>query len=391
MPLKTKKVTNKCPLKVLHIITGLNPGGAETMLLKLLERLNRARFEPRVISLTTLGKFGPRIAALGIPVEALRLKPNLPNPLMFFRLLTRIRSLKPEVVQTWMYHADFFGGLAARLAGVSAVAWGIRNSNLDRDKTNLRTRLVVLACAAASHWLPKRILSCSKGALQVHAFLGYAEKKMCVVPNGFDLSRFRVDAEARQKIRAELDIANDAPVVGVMGRFDPQKNHVGFFQAAGLLHRKLPQVQFILAGLGIDESNEPLMRAIRQADVLSNTHLLGLRDDMQNLMATLDVLVSFSTYGEAFPNVLGEAMACGVPCVATDVGDSAYIVGNTGSIVAINDIVGLMRAVETLLDSPMEKRAALGERARERVAANFEIGQVVHQYEDFYLTLYQDT
>lgn len=372
--------------RIVFIITGLSTGGAEMMLFKVLERLDRQRFEPHVISLTTLGELAPRIVALGIPVQALGLKPGLTSPLGFFRLVQMLKHLNPDLVHTWMYHADLLGGLAARLAGVSAVGWCLRNSNLDKDKTKFSTRAVVGLCASISKWVPSRILSCSEKARRVHVGCGYAAEKMVVVPNGFDLTRFKQDDGARKRVRTELGVDVDTPLIGLIGRFDSQKNHEGFFKAAGLLHRHMPQVHFVLAGNGIDSSNAALIQAITRAGVLANTHLLGLRNDMPELMAALDVLAS-SSYGEAFPNVLGEAMACGVPCVVTDVGDSAYIVGDTGRVVASGDMPGLAAALDELLVLPPSERAALGERAHARVAEHFEIGKVVQQYEDFYESL----
>jgi glycosyltransferase involved in cell wall biosynthesis len=207
---------------------------------------------------------------------------------------------------------------------------------------------------------------------------------MVVIPNGFDLARFQPDALARVAVRAELGVADDVPLVGLIGRFDPQKNHAGFFEATGYLHRRLPMVHFVLAGKGIDEGNRALMRMVEAAGVCHVTHLLGLRSDIPRLMAALDVLASSSSYGEAFPNVLGEAMASGVPCVVTDVGDSAYIVGDTGQVVLPGDMAGLAAAMEDVLTLPPAEKAALGERARARVAEHFEIGRVVRQYETFY-------
>ncbi len=373
-------------MRIVFIITGLSTGGAEMMLLKVLEGLDRQRFSPHVISLTSLGELAPHITALGIPVEAVGLKPGLPSLSGFFRLVRTLKRLNPDIVHTWLYHADLLGGLAARLAGVSAVGWCIRNSNLDRDKTKYSTRAVVSLCALLSKWLPLRILSCSEKARQVHMMCGYAVEKMVVVPNGFDLTRFKPDGDARRSVRIELGLEADTPLVGLIGRFDPQKNHAGFFEAAGVLHCQMPHVHFVLAGQNIEMSNTALKSAITQGGVLANTHLLGLRNDMPELMAALDVLAS-SSYGEAFPNVLGEAMACGVPCAVTDVGDSSYIVGDTGRVVVSGDMAGLAAALEELLVLPLSEKTILGERARERVATHFEIGGIVRRYEDFYETL----
>lgn len=373
-------------MKIVFIITGLSTGGAEMMLLKVLERLD-SDFSPHVISLSTLGEIGQQIESLGISVEALGMRPGrLPGPLEFFRLIRRIKALQPDVVHTWMYHADLIGGCASRLASVKRVAWSIHHSNLSATANKWSTLAVVRACALASHWLPRRILCCSEVARQGHVDFGYAAAKMTVVPNGFDLSLFKPHETARAEIRRELGLGQDTPLVGLIGRLDPQKNHTGFFQAAGLLHKKMPAVHFVLAGMGIDENNELLLQALHKAEVGDVTHLLGLRNDIPRVMAALDVLAS-SSIGEAFPNVLGEAMACGVPCAVTDVGDSALIVGDTGQVVAAGDMVGLAEAMATLLSPPARGGTRVGDRARARVAEKFEIAQVVKRYEGFYRQL----
>lgn len=373
-------------MRVLYIITGLATGGAETMLLKLLERLDRERYKPVVISLTTTGEIGPRIEALDIPVHALGLTPGLPSPSGFLRLIQQVRRFTPDVVHTWLYHADLLGGLAARLAGINAVCWGIRSSNLDSDKTNWTTRAVRRVCALLSHVIPRRIFLNSETASRIHAALGYATEKMSVVPNGFDLSRFRPDKGARGRVRAVLGCNDDTPLVGMVGRFDPLKNHSGFISAMAMVCRHLPQTQLVLAGKGVDRDNEELMRSIEKAGLMDNTHLLGPRDDMPELMAALDVLAC-SSHAEAFPNVVGEAMAAGVPCVATDVGDCAYIIGETGCIVPVGDMAGFASGVETLLKLSRKQRAELGEKARARVASHFEISRVVRRYEELYESL----
>jgi glycosyltransferase involved in cell wall biosynthesis len=283
-------------LKLVLIISGLTTGGAETMLLKLLERIDRRTFSPHVISLRTLGDVGPRISALGIPVEALEMA-GPSSPLAFLRLVARLRVIRPDVVHTWMYHADLLGGIAARLAGVRAIGWAIHNSNLDRDKTKRTTRRVVLLCAHLSRWLPIRILSCSEVARQVHVALGYADWKMVVIPNGFDVATFRPDESARRAVRAELGLHPEAPLVGLVGRYNPQKNHLGFIEAAGLLRQRWPGAHFVMAGVNVDAGNEALTSAARSAGIADAIHMLGLRQDVPRLMASLDVLVSSSSYG----------------------------------------------------------------------------------------------
>ncbi|WP_205694454.1 glycosyltransferase family 4 protein [Crenobacter cavernae] len=373
-------------MKIVLIITGLNTGGAEMMLLKLLERIDRHRFEPYVISLSGEGEIGPRIRALGITVEALGMRPGRPSPFAFISLVRRLRALRPDAVHTWMYHADLLGGIAARMARIKAVGWGIHHNNLSPQLNKRSTLMVVTVCAWLSGLLPVRIQCCSESSRQVHARFGYDLDKLSVIPNGFDLSHFYPNAVAREVIRTELALPSHTLLVGLIGRYDPQKNHAGFFQAAARLHAKMPGVHFVLAGKGIDEHNIEMMEQIKRAGVVSVIHLLSIRKDIPRLMAALDVLAS-SSDGEAFPNVLGEAMACGVPCVVTDVGDSASIVGDTGRVVAPGDMAGLAAEIEELLMLSVEARHALGEKARARVAEHFHIEQVVRRYESFYVEL----
>lgn len=356
------------------------------MLLKLLERLDRERYQPMVISLTTAGDIGPRIADLGIPVIALGITSRLPNPFAFLRLLRQIRRFNPDIAHTWLYHADLFGGVAARLAGVKAVCWGIRSSNLEADKTHCTTRAVRRVCAVLSHVVPQRIFLNSETALRIHVSLGYAAKKLSVIPNGFDLSSFRPDDRARARVRTCLGCADDALLVGMVGRFDPLKNHFGFIAAMAIVHRYMPKVQLVLAGEGVDPTNAELMAAIKKAGLKMNTHLLGKRDDMPELMAALDVLACPS-HAEAFPNVIGEAMACGVPCVATDVGDCAYIVGDTGKVVPPGNVAAFAAAVAEMLSLTHEQRASMGEKARTRVGRYFDVKRIVRRYQESYEAL----
>lgn len=382
----TRGTRDSRPATIVLVITGLSTGGAETMLLKLLQNLDRRRFAATVISLTNKGEIGPRIEALGVQVHAIGMKPGIPSPAGFMYLTRLLRELRPDVVHTWMYHADLLGGLAARLAGIRAVAWGIRHSNLLPEHNKRSTLCVMKTCARVSGWLPHRILTCSERARAAHTAAGYRAGKFLVIPNGFDLGSFAPDTTARAALRGELGLPLDTPLVGLIARDDPQKNHSGFVEAAVAVNQALPLAHFVLAGTGIDHANRQLAHAIERAGLQDRFCLLGRRGDIPRLMAALDVLAS-SSHGEAFPNVLGEAMACGVPCVVTDVGDSAEIVGDTGRVVAAGDMAGLARHLVELLRLPVEQRQALGLRARDRIRTQYEIGDVARRYEACYLQL----
>lgn len=373
-------------IRAVFIITGLDTGGAETMLLKLLERLDRNRFEPHVISLTGKGELGPRIEALRVPVQTLGMRPGLPNPIKLFHLVRRLRKLEPDLVHTWMYHADLLGGICARLAGVRTIGWRISHSNLDPGLNKRTTLWTVALCARVSSWLPKRILSCSEKARAVHIAAGYDPQKIDVIPNGFDLTRFQPDSRSRESVRTELGINLQAPIVGIVGRFHPQKNIEGFVQAAAIVARSRPDSHFVLVGSGLDTDNVTLRTAIGDSAVAERFHLLGRRDDIPRLMAALDVF-ALSSNGEAFPNVVGEAMACAVPCAVTEAGDAPEIVGDTGGVVAVGDMPALARELLTLLGLTAAERQARGMKARERVHSRYDINRVVGQYESFYMSL----
>lgn len=351
-------------------------------LYRLLSKLSPS-YHPHVISLSNIGEVGKRIQDLGIPVEALNMKPGVPNPLAIFQLTRKINALKPDLVHTWMYHANLIGGISARLAGVPAVTWAIHHSNLSSKQNKRSTLAVVRVCSWLSRHIPNRIICCSEVARYIHTKVGYPNEKFFVIPNGINLEHFTPDVSAHDLVRAELGLSEDTALIGLFARFDSQKNHKGFIRAAGLLHAQRPTVHFILAGRDIGTNNSDLVRWMKEAGVHNVCHLLGQRDDIPRLMTALDISTS-SSWGEAFPNVVAEAMACCVPCVVTDVGDSAYIVGDTGLVVPPGDDAALADAWNTLLALPDEKRELLGGRARERVAGNFELSKIVKQYEVFY-------
>jgi glycosyltransferase involved in cell wall biosynthesis len=374
-------------MKVLFVITGLGPsGGAERMLFRLARGMS-AHFERRVVSLGSLGAVGEDLQRAGIEVHALGMKGLASAPAAIVRLSAIIRAYRPDVVNTWMYHADLIGGLASRLAGVRAIAWNIRNSDLSTAYSKASTRAVARLNATLSGRVPRLILCCSEAARQIHVAQGYCADRFVVIPNGFDLGLYRPDPMAAASVRDELSIPRDAPLIGLIARWNPQKNHRGFVEAAAELMRRIQNAHFLLAGAGVTPDNLELSAWINSARIAERVHVLGLRTDIPRLTAALDVATSTSIFGEAFPNVLGEAMACGVPCVATDIGDSSYIIGDTGRVVRSNDAQALATAWEQLLRMPEGARRELGERARERVSINFDLGKVMRRYEQVFMQL----
>jgi glycosyltransferase involved in cell wall biosynthesis len=365
-------------LSVLHIITGLENGGAEAMLDRLVTNCPACRHT--VISMLDEGVYGPRLAASGVPVHTLNMRRGGMTLAGLRRLGALLRTVKPDVVQTWMYHADLIGGTASRLGGIGPVVWGLHNSDLSPGKTKRTTRAVVRACAALSRFVPARIISCSRQAAVAHERMGYASSRFVVIPNGYDLSVFRIDPEAGQRVRAELGVRPGEMLLGMVARFDPQKDHANLFRALALSIRDHPDLRCLLVGEGMHADNAVLTAMVAANGLGNRVVLVGPRSDIPAVMNALDVHV-LSSSGEAFPNVVAEAMASGTPCVVTDVGDAAYIVGDTGWVVAPSDASALSAAIsKAVVAARTGETAPLGRLARQRVVEHFSIEQVVQQY-----------
>ena len=355
------------------------------MLLKILKASDKTKFEPLVISLTDSGEIGPRIEELGVSVIALGMSSGVVGLFSIFRLVGQIKKTSPDLIQTWMYHADLLGGLASKLAGYRNIVWNIRNSNLDPLKTKLHTRTTVKVCAFLSRWVPKKIISNSSNSALIHQQAGYQKDKFMIIPNGFDLEEFSSNKKTKESVRKELGIDDDTCLIGLVARFDPQKDHKGFVEAAALLKSKINNVHFLLIGKDIDADNQQLNNWINSFGIADSFRLLGLRSDVSRITSALDLATSSSSYGEAFPNVIGEAMACGIPCVVTDVGDSALIIGTTGKVVPPGNPQALADAWESLLLKSDAERHELGLFARKRIEENFSIKVITRQYEHLYM------
>ena len=370
---------------IAHVITGLNTGGAEMMLARLLELHEQSSFRPIVFCLTDEGPVADRIRALGIPVQPLGLSRCFPNPLVVVRLARALRLNRVVVVQSWLYHADLIGGLAARLARIP-VAWGVHNSQLQGNAAGRGLRIVIQLCRRVSPFLPTCIFCVAESARIAHIELGYPGQKMMVVPNGFDLARFRPDAATRLRIRTDLQIGMDEPVVMIAGRFAPLKNHRLFVEAAGLVANRVPCARFVMVGDGLDAANSELADWIDRTGHRSRFHLLGRRADMPDLLTAADV-VALTSNTEAFPLVIGEAMASGVPCVSTDVGDARQLFGNDGRIVPVGDPDAFADALVDLIERPADERRTLGARARARIEAEFDISMIAARYDQLWQSL----
>lgn len=371
------------PLRILHIIVHLSAGGAELMMKRLiLEHRNDPAFEHAVVSLRGLGSVGPDLQNAGIDVVALGLDTPRQLPGCLIALVRLIRNYRPDVTQTWMYHADLIGGIAARVAGNERVVWNVRIAQIAPELGIARaTRWIMKACARLSHRLPRKIVYVAEAARRVHEAQGYDPAKAVVIRNGYAIPSLKPDD--RGGLRGELGLADDVPLVGSAGRYNAQKNHRGFIAACGLIAQRHSAAHFVMFGAGVDHDDPDLMRWIADTGHAYRFHLMGERRDFTSLLPDLD-LFCLHSLSEGFPNVVAEAMAAGVPCAVTDVGDAAMLVDDTGWVVPPADDAALAAALSAALRLDDTTRGDYGSRARNRIERQFSMSVIMREYERLY-------
>lgn len=372
-------------IRLAVVINAIVLAGAERMLARVLSRLKPDEFDVHVFTIGLQGPFTEHLEQLGIPNRLYEfVRPKLPNPFHLLTLARDLRRFQPDVVQGWMYLGNLFGGVAAKLVRRDLpVAWNIRHSTLDPQIDSRSMRWSAWLGGQLSGLVPDRIVLCAEAARAAHLQVGYVPQKLEVIPNGFDLGELRPDPAARLRIRCELGLTGDTPLVGLIGRLHPHKDHQTFVRAARKVADRIPSAHFVAAGESQTYSASDLLSWVDEAGLCDRFHWLGVRHDIAAIDASLDVLVCSSTT-EGFPNVVGEAMACGVPCVATDVGECAEVIGNTGRVVPKQSPQLLSEAIVELLELPALERTALGTLARQRVVERYDIDRIVDRYRDLW-------
>ena len=361
------------PPRVLHVITGLCIGGAEANLVSLATR-EQNRFRPLAVA-AMVGE-GPNrklLEAAGVPVTDLGMARGSANPMGLVRLARLIRRTRPAIVQSWMYHADLVSLLALWISGrrkTTRLVWGLRCSNMDTSRYPWRLAATIRACRILSRF-PAAVIANSEAGIAAHRAIGYRPKRFIHIDNGIDNNRFHPDPQARRDVRDSLDIEENTILVAIVGRVDPMKGHEVFLQVLDRLDG--------VCALAIGKGTESLPGHPR-------LYRLGMRDDVPRLLAACDMLVTASLFGEGFPNTVGEAMSCGVPVAATDVGDTRRIVGETGIVVSPGNVDALTTAMETLVDDA-GRRKRFGLKARQRIEQHFSLDRMIEAYSKAYRSL----
>jgi glycosyltransferase involved in cell wall biosynthesis len=363
------------PGKILYVTAGLRGGGAEAMLTRLATAKPGVADEITVVSLLPAEAHVERLRAAGVTVVELNFDRAAGVASGLLKLARLIAERRPDIVQGWMYHGDLAALVALVMSGrrkQTRLVWGIRCSALDlRHYGGFGLRLVVKACTLLSGW-PDLVTANSAVGLKSHLAIGYRPRRAEVVANGIDVDAFRPDAAARRAVRLDLGISENTIVLAHVARVDAMKDHATFLAAMA----QLPDVSALLVGAGTE--NLPGAH---------NVIRLGRRQDAARLFAAADFVVSSSRFGEGFSNVLGEGMACGLPAIATDVGDAKLIVSDTGVVVPPEDPVALAAGIRALAGESAAARAERGTRARARIVENFALAGAVERNVQLYASL----
>jgi len=369
-------------IHIVHIISDLDAGGAEVMLAKLVGGMDRARFSSTVISLTDRGQLGEQIESLGVAVHTLGMRRGWPDIRALPRLIRLLKILNPTIVQSWLYHADLLSTLAVKFSGLPILVWNVRCSDMDLKHYRPLTRWVQWVLALWSAAPAAVVVNSEAGRLQ-HERLGYHPQRWDVIPNGFDTQQFHPDSSTRLARRKEWEVPDDTVVVALIARVDPMKDHAAFLAAAQEVVGARRNACFLLVG----KDTQTLAQAVAAKGLTDRVRLLGYRKNIECLLPGVDVVCLSSAFGEGFPNVLGEAMACGVPCVSTDVGDARSIIGDIGLVVPARTPASLALAIIDLIDRGPAAREHLGRASRVRIETEYSLARIVDRYTALYSDL----
>ena len=371
-------------MKIIHIITGLGDGGAEHTLFKICkyDKLNKHI----VISLKGSGKYLPLLNKLGVKVYCLNV--NFFSINKFFFLINLLRSLKPDLVQTWLVHGDFIGSLAARLAGIKNIVWNVRYSKIEIGKAKIKTILIIKVLSKLSYFIPKLIIIVSKKAKKIYQDEGYDKKKLKFIPNGYDLSILKVNKNKKIDFQKKIRIKKQMPLIGCVARFDPLKDHLNLLNSISLIRLNNTNFFCVLVGTNINKS-KILINEIKRLKLNDCIKLLGPTKNISEVMNSIDIHVQ-SSRSEGFPNVVAEAMAHKTPCIVTNVGDSSYIVGNTGWVVPPNEPVKSAKAIQLAFNEISTKNwVKRCNKARERIGKKFSIGKMIESYNNLWINVHK--
>lgn len=369
------------PLRVVHFISNLMSGGAEAMLVKLALRGRAMGIESSIVSLMQGGIMAGRLREAGVPVRELGLSRSWRALGVVPRLPFLGRVFEADLLQGWMYHGNVMASLARLgMARRVPVVWNVRQTLASLSDEVPRTRAVIRASARLAAGPEAIIYNAVRAAEDHERLLGYPAARRVVIDNGFDCDAFRPDPQARAETRLRWGVAQDAVLVGRVARWHPMKDVPTLLAAMAPLAAEDPRRVLALVGRGMVAENEALAALIARHGLAGRVLPRGEERDLARVTPAFDLAVSSSSHGEAFPNVIGEAMACGVPMVVTDVGASAEVLGDAARVVPPADPAALAGAMRRVLAMPPAAREALGLADRARVRARHGLEGIAAAY-----------
>jgi glycosyltransferase involved in cell wall biosynthesis len=335
-------------VKIFFLIRSLDCGGAERQLIVLSKSLCERGHDVVIAAFYTGGPLENELGNTNVRILPLKKSGRWDVFGFMLRLIQAVREERPHVLHGYLWDPNLFTVVLKPLFPNIKIVWGIRSSGRDLSKETWLER----ASIKLNYWLsrfPDAIIANSQVGRDDYVAQGFPGGKMVVIPNGVDTERFRPDHKARRRIRGEWNVTEDIRVVGLVGRLNPIKDHPNFLKAAALLAKEWRNIRFVCVGDGPEEYRRTLQAIAEELGLRESLIWNGARADISAVYNALDVLVSSSS-SEGLSNAIGEAMACGVPCVVTHVGDSAWVVADTGEVVPPKDPIALKNAIERLLD-----------------------------------------
>lgn len=371
-------------MRILHIINTLELGGAQSVLIQLIQKLKLEKHESIVISLRNQKALSGNIEKLGIPLIHLDFEPGKYKFGNFIKLLNIAINYQPDIIQTWLYHSDLAGSLIKIFLPFTPVIWGVHHTTNNKNSVRKSTWSIIKLLAFISKFIPTKIICCSSSAYNSHIDLGYPKQKTEIIENGIDIDKFIPDKSAGNLLRNELGLSKSTKLIGMFARYHPQKDYHTLLDAASIMIKSMPNVHFLLAGQDVDQTNMNLVEIINAYNMHDNVHLLGAREDIPRLAAGIDIFTLSSSFGEAMPQVIGEAMACGTPCVSTNVGDIKKIIGNAGIITEPKNPNGLVAAWKKIFSLSKSDIQKLKQKSRNQIAEKYSSVKMSNKYIDLY-------
>ena len=367
--------------KILHITSGLEDGGAEKTLYELIK--NSPQNENLVISLKDKGKYGSLFEKNGIKVFYFNFSFNLFALFKFYKLIKIITNINPDIVQTWMYHANFIGGCAAYLSNSRNIFWSVHHTSLKKNLNKKTTLIIARLNSILSYIIPKKIIYCAESAKNAHIKFGFCKNKFIVIPNGIDFLKFKKSNYQRFKYRKEIGVSKHENLFGTVARFDPNKDHISLLKSINLLRNTGLQFKYLLVGENIDYKNKILVKLIEKYNLKDIVLLLGKENRISFVMNALDLHV-LSSKSEAFPLVVLEAIACDTLCISTNVGDISKIIKNKNFIIDPNNHEYLCEAIVKFNKLDYQKKKEIKKRTYKIIKNNFSINKMSKTYNKLY-------